>query len=111
VNIGTKADLGDFEGGKLIEAEGNSIAVFNIGGQVYAIEKIHRGGPLAEGMIAEDEVICPWHGARFNIKTGAVCSTPAQARVMSVPVPVSIELGHYIYSCVLLFWWCTSRMS
>lgn len=100
VKIGTKADLEDLEGGKLVEVEGRSIAVFNIGGKVYAIDNTctHRGGPLAEGILAEDEVVCPWHGARFNIKTGAVCGPPAQVGVMSFPVRVSgdsveVELG------------------
>jgi len=79
------------EGGKLIETDGHSIAGFNIGGKVYAIDNTctHRGGPLAEGMVAEDEVICGWHGARFNIRTGAVCGPPATAGVRAYPVRVN----------------------
>ena len=48
----------------------------------------HRGGPLSEGILAEDEVICPWHGSRFNLKTGAVRTPPAQRNVKSFAVRI-----------------------
>ena len=79
VKVGTTAELEDLEEGKLVEAGGRSIALFNIGGSYYAIDNTcpHRGGPLSQGMLAEDVVICPWRGARFNVKTGAVLAPPA----------------------------------
>ena len=91
VKVGTKAEFEDLEAGKLVEAGGQSIAIFSLGGSLYAIESTcpHRGGPLAEGMMAEEEVICPWHGSRFNIKTGAVLTPPAQRGVKSFPVRVT----------------------
>ncbi len=91
VKIGTKAEFEDSEGGKLVEAGGQSLAVFNIAGTYYAIENTcpHRGGPLAEGMMAGEEVICPWHGSRFNVKTGAVLTPPAQRGVKGFPVRVT----------------------
>ena len=78
------------EAGKLVEAAGQRIAVFNAGGKYWAIEDRchHRGGPLSEGMLAEEEVICPWHGSRFNVKTGAVLTPPAQRNVKSFPVRI-----------------------
>ena len=90
VKIGTTEDLETLEAGKLVEAGGQRIALFNIGGKYYAIEDRcpHRGGPLSEGMLAEDEVICPWHGSRFNTKTGAVLTPPAQRNVKSFPVRI-----------------------
>ena len=90
VRVGTRADFEDLEGGKLVEIEGQKIAVFNLGGTYYAIENTcpHRGGPLAEGMLAGDEVICPWHGSRFNVKTGAVLTPPARQEVKSFSVRV-----------------------
>ena len=36
--------------------------------------------------MAGEEVICPWHGSRFNVKTGAVMTPPAQQGVKSFPV-------------------------
>src|SRR6266852_1485664 len=51
--------------------------------------RAHRGGPLAEGMVAGEEVICPWRGSRFNVKTGSVLTPPAQQGVKSFPVRVT----------------------
>ena len=91
VKVGTKADFEDLEGGKLVVAGGQNIAIFNLGGSLYAIENTcpHRGGPLAEGMFVGEDVICPWHGSRFNVKTGAVLSPPAGQGVRSFLVRVT----------------------
>ena len=90
VKVGTTQELEALEAGKLVEAAGQRVAVFNAGGKYWAIEDTcpHRGGPLSEGMLAEDEVICPWHGSRFNVKTGAVLTPPAQRNVKSFPVRI-----------------------
>ena len=79
VKVGNKSEFQDLEAGKLVDAGGQTIAIFDLGGNYYAIEKTypHRGGTLAEGEMDGEEVICPWHGARFNIKTGAVLAPPA----------------------------------
>ncbi len=91
VKVGNKAEFEDLAAGKLVEAAGQSIAIFNLGGTYYAIENTcpHRGGPLAEGVLAGEEVICPWHGSRFNVKTGAVLAPPARQGVKSFPVRVA----------------------
>ena len=61
VKIGTKAEFEDLEAGKLMEAAGQSIAIFNLGGTYYAIENTcpHRGGPLAEGMLKAKSLSAP----------------------------------------------------
>ena len=48
------------------------VAIFNIEGQLYAIQDVctHDGGPLAEGTVMETCVMCPRHGACFDLKTG-----------------------------------------
>ncbi len=91
VKVGNKSEFEDLEGGKLVDAGGQTIAIFDLGGNYYAIENTcpHRGGPLAEGKMDGEEVICPWHGARFNIKTGAVLAPPAPQGVKSFPVRVT----------------------
>jgi len=91
VKVGSRAEFEDLEAGKLVEAGGQSIAVFNVGGNYYAIENTcpHRGGPLAEGMMTGEEVICPWHGSRFSVKTGSVLTPPARQGVRSFPVRIS----------------------
>lgn len=91
VRVGTKVEFESLEAGKLVQAGGHRIAIFDIGGSYYAIEDTcpHRGGPLSEGKIEGDEVICPWHGSRFNIKTGAVVHPPARQGVKSFPVRIA----------------------
>jgi nitrite reductase/ring-hydroxylating ferredoxin subunit/uncharacterized membrane protein len=39
----------------------------------------HRGGPLSEGTIEGDCIVCPWHGSRFSLEDGSVRSGPAVA--------------------------------
>jgi 3-phenylpropionate/trans-cinnamate dioxygenase ferredoxin subunit len=62
-----------------LEIDGNLVAVFNIDGKFYAIDDIctHDGGELAGGAIEGDVVICPRHGARFCLRTGAALTPPA----------------------------------
>jgi NAD(P)H-dependent nitrite reductase small subunit len=75
---------------RLVEIEGRRIALFNLGGTFYAIDDTcpHRGGPLSQGFIQGDVVVCPWHGARFRLETGEVLSPPAQQGVACYPVRV-----------------------
>jgi len=60
---------------------GRDLAIFRKGGQVYAIDAIcpHRRGPL-DGTELEDDfiVVCPWHGWRFDVRTGKSPSHPGQ---------------------------------
>ncbi|MCS5708883.1 non-heme iron oxygenase ferredoxin subunit [Candidatus Berkiella cookevillensis] len=63
----------------VIVKEGVAIAVFNIEGKFYAIEDscTHQGLPLSDGFQEEDKIICPFHGAKFCIKSGRALSSPA----------------------------------
>jgi nitrite reductase (NADH) small subunit len=76
--------------GKTVEIEGRSIALFNLAGTYHAIDNTctHVGGPLGEGDVNGETVTCPWHGAKFNITTGAVLGPPARQSVRSYPVKV-----------------------
>ena len=78
IDIGPLADFPN-NGRRVIEIDGQSIIVFNLAGQFYALEDrcSHDDSPLHEGEIEGDEIICPWHGARFCLKTGAVTEPPA----------------------------------
>ncbi len=75
--------------GMVAEANGQSIAVFNVDGTYYAIDNtcVHRGGPLGEGDLDGEVVTCPWHGWQFNVKTGVSVNNPS-ACVKSYPVKV-----------------------
>jgi len=75
---------------RVIDADGTMIAVFNIDGDYYAIEDVctHDGGDLASGPLVGFEVECERHGARFDVRTGAVCAPPAYSPTASFPVRV-----------------------
>jgi nitrite reductase (NADH) small subunit len=75
-----------------VEAEGISVALFNIDGQIYALDNTcpHAGGPLGEGTLIEDIVRCPWHGWRYNVRTGERPENPA-FKVACYPVEVHAE--------------------
>lgn len=81
---------------KLVEAGGKEIALFNCEGDYYALgnDCTHVGGPLCEGEITGDRVVCPWHGSEFSIKTGEAVGPPAEESVVSYPV--SIEDGRIL---------------
>lgn len=74
-----------------VELNGQRIALFNLGGEFYAIQDActHEGGPLSEGVIDGEAVECPWHGAIFNIRTGAVILDPADDPVATYRVRVT----------------------
>jgi 3-phenylpropionate/trans-cinnamate dioxygenase ferredoxin subunit len=69
---------------KTVEIGDEDIALCNVEGEIYAIANVctHDEGPLGAGYLLGDEIECPRHGARFNVKTGEVTVLPA-----IVPVP------------------------
>lgn len=74
------------------------IVIFNLSEAYYTIEDVctHDDGPLGEGDIEGHEVICPRHGARFDIRTGQVTALPAVKSVRSFPVRINqgmLEIG------------------
>jgi len=88
------APLEEFPPGsvKIVHAGEIAVGVYNLGGELYAIEDrcSHDNGPLAEGDFdAEDGVaVCPRHGARIDIRTGRPLSLPAVLPVETFPVVV-----------------------
>jgi len=76
--------------GKLVEAGGKKIALFNVEGAFYAIDDTctHVGGPLSEGSLDGKEVTCPWHGAIYDVTSGKVLSPPAPQGVARYDVRV-----------------------
>jgi 3-phenylpropionate/trans-cinnamate dioxygenase ferredoxin subunit len=78
VKIATRSELP--QGGKLLaEIDGRAIALFHVDDSFYAIDDVctHDGGPLAEGDLLGNEIRCPRHGARFDVRTGKALCFPA----------------------------------
>ena len=76
--------------GKLFEVESHRVALFNLNGEFYAIDDIctHEEASLSDGAIEGETVECPWHGAQFNIKTGAALTMPAVTAVRTYAVKI-----------------------
>lgn len=75
-----------------------SLVVFNIAGEYFAIADLcsHDNGPLGEGEIEEYEVVCPRHGARFDVRSGRATALPAVVDIPAYPTRVTdgqIEVG------------------
>jgi nitrite reductase (NADH) small subunit len=69
---------------------GKALAVFRTRtGRVFAVDGVcpHRGAPLADGMLAGEQVVCPYHAFRFDSATGA-CDQPGVCAIATDPVEV-----------------------
>ncbi len=66
------------------------VIVLKIDGQFYAIDELcnHDHLSMEDGEIEGDEIICPFHGARFCLKSGEVKTPPAYENVTSFPARV-----------------------
>lgn len=75
---------------RIVDVDDVQVAVFNLNGEYYAIEDVctHDYAPLADAKLEGDQIICPRHGARFCIRTGAVKAPPAYEPVATFPVRV-----------------------
>lgn len=79
--------IGDIPPGtmKAIDLGGEEVVIANVGGTCFAFGGLctHEDAPLADGSLDGTTVTCPWHGSRFDIRTGAVIDG-----FTDVPVPV-----------------------
>jgi 3-phenylpropionate/trans-cinnamate dioxygenase ferredoxin component len=72
------------------EVNGIRVVLARVGGQVYACADTcsHRGGPLGEGKLTGAKLTCPWHGWRYDVRTGQCLFPPRGAAVATYPVRV-----------------------
>ncbi|MEW5828182.1 MAG: non-heme iron oxygenase ferredoxin subunit [Chloroflexota bacterium] len=66
------------------------VVIFNIAGQFFAIGDVctHDDGPLGDGDIEGDHIVCPRHGGEFEIRTGRAVQLPAVVDIPAYPVRV-----------------------
>jgi ferredoxin-NADP reductase/nitrite reductase/ring-hydroxylating ferredoxin subunit len=79
------------EGGLLrVELFGKPLVLSMVNGKVYALDAVcsHEGGPLEEGALEGYEIECPWHGSKFDVRTGEVTNPPAEIPQLSYEVKV-----------------------
>lgn len=89
VSVAKAADLSD-PGKMVVEVDDQLVALFHVEGKFYALDDVctHDGGPLAEGELEGCEIICPRHGARFDIRDGRALTMPATSATASHEVKV-----------------------
>ena len=97
VTVATVDEIGNGQR-KLVDVDGEPLAVFNIAGQYFAIADVcsHDDGPVAEGLLDGTQVECPRHGARFDLRTGKALTLPAVVDIPAYPVRVvgdEIQVG------------------
>lgn len=77
--------------GRVVEAEvdGVQVCLANVGGELSALDNVcpHRQGPLGQGWIEGDAVVCPWHSWSFHAKTG-IAEYPVGEKVSAFPLRV-----------------------
>ena len=86
------AQTGDIQPGQMksFEVRNQRVLVCNVDGRFYALadECSHDFAPISTGVLKGEQVICPRHGARFNVKDGAVLRPPAVAPIDSYEVKI-----------------------
>jgi len=63
------------------------VCVANINGIISATDNVclHRGGPLGQGAIEKNKLVCPWHGWQWDPKTGEATHNP-NAKIAVYPI-------------------------
>ncbi len=76
--------------GKCFTVAGRKIAVFHVGERFFALDDrcTHADAPMSDGWITDLCVACPWHGAEFDLETGAALSLPATTALRTYPVEI-----------------------
>ena len=86
------AVLGDFQGQRQLARTVGDLAVLllRVGGDVIALHNHcpHLGKSLQGGRIMGGQIICPFHGACFDLRTGAALSGPAVAPLHLFPTRI-----------------------
>jgi 3-phenylpropionate/trans-cinnamate dioxygenase ferredoxin subunit len=73
-----------------VEVNGEPVLLCNVEGKIYAIEDTctHDGGELDQGYLEGCQIMCPRHGAFFDVRTGAALTLPAVLPVRTYAVRV-----------------------
>jgi nitrite reductase (NADH) small subunit len=80
--------------GRPVTLAGHEIAIFNLGDRFFATDNRcpHNGGPLCDGIVSGDTVVCPLHAWKISLQTGAV-KRPDCAATCIATYPTRVEDG------------------
>ena len=89
VKIAKVTDIPD-PGKQTLEVDDALVVLFHVGGRFYCIDDVctHDGGPVGEGDLCGHEIVCPRHGAKFDVCTGKALTMPATEATVAHQVKV-----------------------
>ena len=89
VKLTTQSELPAVGEAKEFELGDKVICVANVNGTITAMDNVclHMGGPLGQGFLEGDKLICPWHGWEYDVRTGQLLDDP-QSKVALYPIKV-----------------------
>ena len=89
VKIAVKSELPPPGEAKEFEICGKAICIANTDEGCSALDNVcaHRGGPLGQGVVDGNKIVCPWHGWVFDVSTGAATHN-ADVRVKTYPLKI-----------------------
>jgi len=72
--------------GRTVEIGSKHLAIFNLGNELVAVQNRcpHRGGPLAEGILSGNMIVCPLHAWKFDLQTGISVNCPKSGACLKV---------------------------
>ena len=73
-----------------IDVAGRDIALYSVGGQIYATDNVctHGNARLCDGFLEGHEIECPLHQGKFDVRTGQPTCAPITEAIRSYPVKV-----------------------
>jgi 3-phenylpropionate/trans-cinnamate dioxygenase ferredoxin subunit len=74
-----------------LEVEGQAVVLLHLAGKLFAVGDVctHDNAPLGDGEVQDGQVICPRHGARFDLTNGKAVRLPAVRPIPTYAVRVS----------------------
>ena len=89
VKVAAAAEL-PVGGLKMVEVEGRDLVLVNVDGELYALDGQcpHQGGPLGRGRLEDGAVVCPWHGWKWDARSGRAVWPPVDWRAVRYPIVV-----------------------
>jgi nitrite reductase (NADH) small subunit len=68
--------------GRGVSVEGKDVGLFNVDGDIFAIDNVcpHRGAPLSDGRMEGSQIVCPWHGWAFDVRSGGLVMDPGRCQ-------------------------------
>jgi len=89
IKLASQAELPSPGEAKEFSCGDRTICLANVNGTLSAMDNVclHQGGPLGQGLVEGGKVVCPWHGWRWDPKTGEAAHNP-NARVAVYPIRI-----------------------